>query len=183
LRKKRGHRRRAISRACGTRIAMKGRQMTARYPVAPAIPRPWRVLLVQRDRWLRSCAGAALAARGCDVVEAGSLAAARHELAAASFDAVVTAISLGDGDGFAVVHAARRAGRTAPVLVARSFASSSADRGIWFSSSPVPTPLFEAIYGASTDSTHRAERRSAEITWPVPVPSQVATRRLPVLGV
>jgi DNA-binding NtrC family response regulator len=160
--------------------------MTARYTATRIRPRPWRILLVQRDRWLRSCAGAALAARGCDVVEAASLAAARHELAAAEFDAVVTAMALGDGDGFAVVRAARRAGRTAPVLVARTFASSAgaaSDRGgIWFSSAPVATPLFDAIYGASTDCTQRAERRSAEVTWPVPLQSQVPTRKVPVLS-
>jgi DNA-binding NtrC family response regulator len=145
--------------------------MTASPPSRRSVARPWRILLVQRDRWQRGCAGAALAERGCDVTEAGSLGAARYALDRGQFDAVITDISLGDGDGFAVVRAVRKAGQKAPVLVNASTllaAGSAAARTIWFSSQTVPPALFEAIYGASSDSTQRTHQRSTTATIPLP---------------
>jgi CheY-like chemotaxis protein len=141
-------------------------------PARRSVLRPWRILLVHRDRWQRGCAGAALAERGCDVIEAGSLGAARYALDRGTFDAVITELALGDGDGFAVVRAVRKAGQSAPVLVNASAllaGGSSAARTIWFSNQSVAPALFEAIYGASGDSTQRAHQRSTSATMPLPI--------------
>jgi DNA-binding NtrC family response regulator len=138
-----------------------------------SVPRPWRVLLVDGDRWHRACAAAALAEQGCDVIEARGLGAARYALDRGTFDAVVTELRLGDGDGFAVFQAVRRAGQSAPVQVITGMSlatGSAAPRTIWFSHRQAPPGLFDAIHQASLDSTQRTHRRCARATMPMPPP-------------
>jgi DNA-binding NtrC family response regulator len=147
-------------------------------PARRSVPRPWRVLLVDGDRWHRACAAAALAEQGCDVIEARGLGAARYALERGTFDAVVTELRLGDGDGFAVFQAVRRAGQSAPVQVITGMSlatGSAAPRTIWFSNQAAPAPLFEAIHKASLDSTQRTHRRCSRATMPIPAIAYAGT--------
>ena len=133
--------------------------------------RVWRVLLVDGDRSSRSGALRSLSNHGCQVTEVRSLGAAQHALERGRFDAVVSQLSLGDGDGFAVFQATRRVGSRCPVAIVAGVSTATgtaAARLLWFSTGPCAEPsLFEAIQASCHENARRAHRRESRATLPV----------------
>ena len=87
-----------------------------------------QILIVEDEPRLRRCLASFLSRRGWNVTAAGSLAEARAELAASSFDAAVLDVGLPDGDGLDLIS------RTGPqrslIVSARPDASRYAERGV-----------------------------------------------------
>ena len=79
------------------------------------------ILIVDDEAPLRRLLGMVLREEGHHVLEAESVAAARGRLAEADVQLVVTDQKLGDGDGLAVLAAAREAG--APVIFLTAYAT------------------------------------------------------------
>jgi DNA-binding NtrC family response regulator len=76
-----------------------------------------RALLVEDDPRVRSTLTRVLTRRGCEVIEADSVAAACSLLDGGRFDVVVTDLGLGDGSGTEVIARARHLDPTTPVVV------------------------------------------------------------------
>ena len=74
------------------------------------------VLIVDDEAHLRRLLGMVLREEGYAVLEAGSVAQARARLADADAELVITDQKLGDGDGLAVLAAARELATGTPVL-------------------------------------------------------------------
>jgi DNA-binding NtrC family response regulator len=81
------------------------------------------ILVVDDEVNLRRLLGIVLREEGHGVTEAGSLAEARAKLTEAAVDLVITDQRLGDGDGLAVLAAARELGGSAPVLFLTAYAT------------------------------------------------------------
>jgi DNA-binding NtrC family response regulator len=81
------------------------------------------ILIVDDEATLRRLLGMVLREEGHAVVEAGSVAEARARLADAELDLVVTDQRLPDGDGLAVLDAARELAPGVPVLFLTAYAT------------------------------------------------------------
>jgi DNA-binding NtrC family response regulator len=144
--------------------------MNTASPAHHASPRAWRVLLVDPDQWQRSGSRASLARQGCEVVEVRGVGAAQRALERGVFDAVMTQLCLGDGDGFQVFQAVRRVGSQAPVMVVTGISSATgapAARTLWFTSTSPADGLFDAIHTACQETARRTERRESCKTIPM----------------
>jgi two-component system, OmpR family, phosphate regulon response regulator OmpR len=80
-------------------LALQSAVMAVSYPTNPVHAMTARLLLIDDDVRLSTMVGDYLRNAGFDLEAAGSLAAGRERLAAASFDALVLDLMLPDGDG------------------------------------------------------------------------------------
>ena len=76
-----------------------------------------RLLTIEDESELAGLIAKAFGAAGFAVDTAGSLAAAEETIAVMSYDAVILDLSLGDGDGLALLRSWRARGASVPILI------------------------------------------------------------------